>query len=138
VFGDDYGLPPGDYGLVEMYCDDQNCDCRRVLLNVMASFSKKCEAVIAFGWESELFYARWYNLDNNLTKEQYDKQFNETDKYAIKTLKGPCLNMASHQGKYAEIILDIVNEKVLNDELYVDRLKRHYQIFKNEVDKFSS
>lgn len=28
------GLPVGNYGLLEFYCPDPNCDCRRVMLNV--------------------------------------------------------------------------------------------------------
>jgi hypothetical protein len=27
-------LPVGSYGLLEFYCPDPNCDCRRVMLNV--------------------------------------------------------------------------------------------------------
>jgi hypothetical protein len=28
------GLPVGAYGLLEFYCPDPDCDCRRVMLNV--------------------------------------------------------------------------------------------------------
>ncbi len=27
-------LPSGTYGFIESYCNDPNCDCRRVFLNV--------------------------------------------------------------------------------------------------------
>jgi hypothetical protein len=28
-------IPAGSYGLVEAYCTDPSCDCRRVMLNVI-------------------------------------------------------------------------------------------------------
>ncbi len=28
------GLPVGSYGLLEFYCPDPDCDCRRVMLNI--------------------------------------------------------------------------------------------------------
>lgn len=28
----EFGLPPDDYGFLEMYCDEPGCDCRRVLI----------------------------------------------------------------------------------------------------------
>ena len=32
-----YNVPAGDYGLLEMYCDEEDCDCRRVFFNVLHS-----------------------------------------------------------------------------------------------------
>jgi len=34
LLGADRGVPSGSYGLIEFYCPDPQCDCRRVLLNV--------------------------------------------------------------------------------------------------------
>ena len=51
----EFGVPPGEYGLVEMYCDDEDCDCQRVFLTIVSSITKKPVAVITFGWESQQF-----------------------------------------------------------------------------------
>jgi hypothetical protein len=29
-------LPADEYGFDELYCDERNCDCRRVMINVLA------------------------------------------------------------------------------------------------------
>ena len=43
--GSSAGVPPGDYSLLEMYCDEPGCDCRRVFLYILSSFRKDVEAV---------------------------------------------------------------------------------------------
>ena len=112
-------LPPGEYGLIEMYCDEPGCDCRRVFFYVAASFRKGPEAVVAYGWEDEAFYARWMKLD---------------DPVMLKALKGPTLNLGSPQSDLAPAILDLIENVVLKDEAYIERLKRHYRMFRDVVD----
>ena len=51
-------LPPGEYSLIEMYCNERKCDCRRVFFYVISLPKKDVEAVIAYGWESRKFYAK--------------------------------------------------------------------------------
>ncbi len=34
-------LPSDTYGLIEVYCDELDCDCRRVFLNVISTNQKK-------------------------------------------------------------------------------------------------
>ncbi|MEO6594360.1 MAG: hypothetical protein ABIP94_06375 [Planctomycetota bacterium] len=58
------GLPAGDYGFIELFCDELGCDCRRVLFSVFSTASRSCEAVINFGWEGEGFYADWMKEDD--------------------------------------------------------------------------
>ncbi len=41
--------PSGDYGLLELYCDEAGCDCRRVFFNVYSEKRNKIVAVIAYG-----------------------------------------------------------------------------------------
>ncbi len=112
-------LPNDSYGLVEAYCDELDCDCRRVFLNVISANHKKLLATIAFGWESKEYYARW--MGNN-------------DPRAIKDLKGPVLNSASSQSKLAPALLNQI-KVVLEDKNYIKRLKRHYNLFKDEIKK---
>ena len=135
IVSDINSLPQGSYMLVEMYCDEPNCDCRRVIFTVKASFSKQPVAIIAYGWEDKDFYARWYHHDKDGSQGvSYDK-LSKTDKRDIDELKGPCLNLFSRQSKYASDILNLFAENILKDELYVERLKRHYTVFKRKVSR---
>ena len=43
-------LPAGEYGLIEAYCNEPDCDCRRVFLNVCSWQRGERIAVIAYGW----------------------------------------------------------------------------------------
>ena len=49
------GLPGDTYALVELYCNEPGCDCRRVMLMVVAK-KRGPLAVISYGWESLEFY----------------------------------------------------------------------------------
>ena len=112
-------VPMGKYGFVESYCDEVDCDCRRVFLSVYSS-EQKPVAVIAFGWESEKFYADWMGSNN----PEY-----------IKDLKGPVLNRTSPQSKFADNWLKFISEVLLKDKQYIERLKNHYQLFRKKVDE---
>ncbi len=115
---DDPDLPEGEYGLVESYCDEAGCDCRRVFFNVVSWQTEEVLAVIAYGWESKKFYAKW---------------FGDNDPKALKEMQGPILNLASRQSDLAPVLLQKV-KWVLKDQRYVNRLKRHYEMFKEVVD----
>jgi len=53
-------LPDGEYGLLELYCDEKDCDCRRVIFNVVeAGKPDKVLATMNYGWESAKFYGKW-------------------------------------------------------------------------------
>ena len=106
------GLPPGQYSLVEMYCDELGCDCRRVFFYVISSLKEDvedAEAVVAYGWEDAEFYARWMKGDNP---------------DVIQQLQGPILNMSSPQSDLAPAILEMIEDVVLQDSAYVERIKR--------------
>src|SRR2546427_7823546 len=50
-------LSAGEYAFVEFYCDDLECDCRRVFLQVIARHRQdKILASINYGWDDESFY----------------------------------------------------------------------------------
>jgi hypothetical protein len=112
-------LPADDYGLIEAYCNDENCDCRRVFFNVVSQKRKEIVAVIAYGWESKEFYAKW---------------FRRNDPKIIRQMRGPILNPGSPQSELAPALLKMVRDMVLKDPEYIARLKRHYQLFKEKVD----
>lgn len=119
ILHEDDILPKGAYGLVEMYCDDPDCDCRRVFLEVYDWEQGKSMASIAYGWERQDFYRRWIRMDNPVI---------------IQELQGPVLNDGSPQSRHAPAFLNLVEDVILSDPAYIARLKRHYQIFKEKVD----
>ncbi len=115
----EWNLPPAHYSLLEMYCNDPGCDCRRVFFCVVSSLTKGVEAVIAYGWESPKFYAKWMGGDNP---------------DVIKNLKGPVLNVGSPQSNLAPSILRLVEDVILQNQAYVERIKIHYRMFRHNID----
>ncbi len=114
------GLPGGIYVFHEMFCREKGCDCRRVFFYVTSGQRHKLEAVVCYGWESKDFYRRWYK---------------DGDPDAIDELKGPSLNLGSPRSEYAPAILELVENVLTNDRDYIERVKRHYNMFKEDVDK---
>jgi hypothetical protein len=112
-------LPKGNYILIESYCDEVDCDCRRVFFNIFSERRNEIVAVIAYGWENSKFYADW---------------FGDNDPRIIEDLKGPSLNLASPQSELAPILLDRI-KYVLKDRHCIERIKRHYRIFKDLIEK---
>lgn len=113
------GIPAGSYAFLEMFCDEVICDCRRVMFMVMSA-SRNVEAVIAWGWENVDFYDEWLGrIDPAIAAE----------------MKGPCLNLGSPQSKIAPALLDLVNQVLLADAAYVDRVKRHYALFRSKIGR---
>jgi hypothetical protein len=112
-------LPADEYGLIEMFCTDPNCDCRRVMFSIYGrNHPEELLAVVAYGWESAQFYADWYGDD---------------DPKIIRAMQGPELNVGSPQTSLAPALLELVRE-ILQDETYVDRIKQHYRIFKEAIN----
>lgn len=120
VFEGDDLLPPDEYGFFESYCDEPDCDCRRVFFNVFAGRRKKILAVITYGWENKRFYAKWLGYH---------------DPEAIRELQGPALNSLSPQSKFAPALLHMFKTVLLQDPQYINRLKRHYAMFRKAVDQ---
>lgn len=112
-------LPAGDYGFLEMFCDEPGCDCRRVFFSVLSSVRQKVEAVVAWGWENTDFYAAWMKDD---------------DPQVVASLKGPVLNLGSPATALAPALLELTRTVLLQDIHYVERIKRHYQMFRQQVE----
>ena len=56
-------LPDGEYGFIELYCNEPDCDCRRVMVVVLRPETGwKFWAAINYGWESVDFYQKWAEL----------------------------------------------------------------------------
>jgi hypothetical protein len=115
----DYDLPAGSYGFLEMFCNEPGCDCRRVFFCVVSEKSNRIEAYIAYGWETPSYYRKWLGSD---------------EPQAITELMGPALNVGSPQSSLAPALLNLVREVLLRDEAYLERIKRHYHLFRAKID----
>lgn len=94
-------VPPGHYGMIEFYCPDPACECRRVMLNVVEeAHPKHFLASISCGFDRE-----------------------EKD-------AGPFLDPLNPQCSCAEQLLQMVDSLILSDSSYVARLERHYALVK--------
>ena len=110
-------LPPDEYIYLEFYCEDLNCDCRRVFLQVIAKGQPgKVFASIGYGWEKESFYRKRMPWDPDEAKG---------------TVQGE-LDPINEQSEFAEVFLDLFKRVVL-DEPYRLRLRRHYRLFREEL-----
>ena len=80
-------LPDGDYGFIEHYCEDLECDCRRVLIVVWTPRTDdRAWATIDYGWESPEFYRKW-------------------DRHSEEDMKGSFLDPLGGQSPYAHVLL---------------------------------
>jgi hypothetical protein len=119
----DGDLPEATYGLIELYCNERDCDCRRVLFQVISAeveWKKETPlATISFGWEDDSFYRDWASFD--LSDEDLDE------------LRGPGLMRLVPQSHYAPALLERIRP-LLEDKAYVDRLIRHYEMFREAIE----
>ncbi len=110
-------LPADEYAYLEYYCDDLQCDCRRVFLQVIAKGQPgKVFASISYGWEKESFYRKRMPWDPRMAKG---------------TVRGE-LDPINKQSEFARKFLDLFQRVVLDEE-YRQRLHRHYQLFRAEL-----
>lgn len=106
--------PIGAYAIVESFCDDRKCDCRKAMLNVIAiSQPGKILATIGFGWESISFYAAWAGGDQELAKK----------------MVGTYLEPLCIQSKYSEYFCSLIADMV-KEESVRSRILLHYQLFR--------
>src|SRR2546426_1807799 len=101
-------LPDGDYGFIELYCDEPGCDCRRVMIDVLRPETGWSEiwATISYGWESLDFYRKWGGAASDPIE-----------------MKGPYLDPLNPQTTYSSALLNLFRF-LLQSPDYVQRLKR--------------
>ena len=105
--GGSFGLPPDEYGFDEMYCDERGCDCRRVILNVLARNARRQIATISHAFDPPAADAR-------IPQQTF-------------------LDPINRQSRWAPAVLDLFVNVVLADENYCQRLERHYRLFKERL-----
>jgi len=111
-------LPVKHYALLEYYCDEPGCDCRRVLLDaVSGDIPERVFASIHFGWENLAFY-----MKRAITSTLGDARL----------LKKGELEPAALNCDWADVLLAHVRKEVLADPKAVARFKRHYEMCKRE------
>jgi|GEM_PF-565943 len=102
--GDFGSLPLGHYVFVESYCEEKNCDCRRVFISVLGRNVDKILASISMGFDSESYAA------------------------------GPFLDDLNIQSEYSKDLMGLFLHVINTDRAYLARLQRHYVIFKEKID----
>jgi len=111
-FPDDDAVPRGNYAFLELYCEEEDCDCRRVMLTVIEeSTPGKIWATISFGWDPP----EWFT--------------DETEDLGA-TASGAFLDPLGPQSEHATEFLDLFEQMITQDPAYLERLKRHYAMFK--------
>jgi hypothetical protein len=113
ITASDLGVPRGEYLLIENYCTDKRCDCRKVMINVVeANPPRRVLATIGYGWESVEFYTKWMHGDKEIAK----------------SITGAYLETWGIQSQYAHHFLGIFKASLPDD--YVNTIKKHYRMFK--------
>lgn len=109
-------IPDGKYGFLELYCTKKDCDCRRLLINVI-DVNNNCKqvATISYGFDDLKYYG-------------------STKSTALEN-KGPFLDPLNIQSKYSNFLLKFFKNTILKDEKYIQRLKKHYKMFKKSVNE---
>lgn len=111
-------VPVGEYAYLELYCQDLDCDCRRVLFQVASSAAPDTIlATINFGWESIEFYTEWMHGDEEAGRE----------------IVNASLDPMNPQSEYSDHLLDLFQNVMMADPNYVARLRAHYELFKRSL-----
>ncbi len=100
-------IPDDRYILVECYCPKLDCDCRRVLLKVIAKeHTEQGELLtISFGFDRE------------------------------KEMAGPYIDPMNPRCSYADALFRIIAPMLETDTDYADRLESHYHMVKRAVKR---
>ena len=117
---DMFGLSKGAYFLVESYCVDGSCDCRKVMINVIAGDKNIILGTIGFGWEGPEYYIKW----------MYD------DEKAGRALVGAYIEPGGIQNGLENECLELVKYS-LCDLNYIKLIKERYKIFKDIIHNLS-
>lgn len=95
------GIPAGSYAVLESYCADPHCDCRRVMLTVIEE----------------------HHPNTSLAAISYAFDADARD-------PGPFLDPLNRQSPYAPALMELVCDLMLSDPSYLARLERHYAMTK--------
>jgi hypothetical protein len=91
-------VPDDDYALLESYCDDPSCHCRRVMLNVVARHQQATVASISVAFDRD------------------------------DPLAGPFLDPLNPQAPYAGALLDLVRDMLADPRYVARLEAHYYQV----------
>ena len=107
---------PSKYFLLELYCNEQDCDCRRVLVQFIPEEDNfKVAASINYGWEKAGYYKKW-SRDPKLWRE----------------MAGATLEPSEEQGLHAKTFLRVFKDLV-RDRMLIAVFRRHYRLVKDRL-----
>jgi hypothetical protein len=105
---DEPGLPRSTYVLREFYCEEPNCDCRRVIVHVHSVEQKRIVASVNYSFEPA------------------KPPFDDEPQFFLDPL--------NPQSELSEVLIDMFEAMVAGDLAYRARLVRHYTMWKAVVD----
>jgi len=109
-------IHPGTYALVESFCIDDTCDCRKTMIAFVDIASNRVAATIGYGWESAAFYTKWLHGDSEMGAE----------------MAGSYVESGATQSVYSTQWLAWWKDMIVSDEKYRERIRRHHRLFKNQ------
>jgi len=125
-----FGITPGEYGLVELYCTDAKCDCKRVCFKIMSATIQDAVATIYYGWGSLDYYTDWFNMGRNTLHEM-----DEYDQESVYNMHGFHICELSPQTEIARPMLKFLEAYIRDNEDYANRLKQHYKLVRAKVEE---
>jgi len=108
-------LPNGEYILMDTYCTDAGCDCRKTM--VLVYHERRHVSTIAYGWETTAFYQAWYGrpLDAQTRAE----------------MQGPSIVLGSPDLVAPEPMLELFD--TLLDDTYQAHFRHQYARFRAAI-----
>lgn len=107
-------IPDGEYGFVDTYCIDPECDCRKTMIQVI--HEDKLVSIINYGWESKSFYDKWMGEEI-------------TEPHAA--MSGASVDISSPNLVEENAIIALFN--TLLNEKWIEKFKTHYRQVKIAV-----
>jgi len=115
-------IPAGNYGFLELFCDELDCDCRNVVIHVISLKPYRTWAILRYGWEKKQFYKNW--------------SYDDADNPLVQNFPGVFIDfMMDTDSPTREVWLEIFKQMLHDDTHYANRIKAHYKMFKDRIEK---
>lgn len=112
------GVKAGKYMCAEMYCTDEDCDCRRAMIKVLDE-DGNLHATLSYAWEDYSFYRGWFGRDD----------------ISIRNICGVTLYDFQPQGPAADHFCKMYQQTLDEQPELSELVKKHYFRFKQITDK---
>ena len=111
-------IPPGNYALLECFCVDVECDCRKVMINVVSTNPTRLWTTLNYGWESEQYYRTWWGKNHELYQPMSGVSFDPPTNDPL-------------QNEFLSLFKEIIQ----TDHNYARRIESHYDMFKEKIQR---